>query len=104
VEVEDKIPKFKGIWVIAEHANGELHEVTFEMLGEGRRLADKLGEELCCVLLGYNLAILKDSLAYYGADKIYIAEHQLLSQYSTDSSRRSNLPVHTFHYHDGRDF
>jgi electron transfer flavoprotein alpha subunit len=84
VIVEDKILKFKGIWVIAEHANSELHEVTFEMLGEGRRLADKLGEELCCVLLGYNVAILKDSLAYYGADKVYIAEHQLLSQYSTD--------------------
>jgi electron transfer flavoprotein alpha subunit len=77
--------KAKGVWVVAEQTDGELHQVTLEMLGEGRRLAKKLSEELCAVLIGYNVATIVDTLARYGAERVYLVEHQLLSQYTTDA-------------------
>ena len=37
------IADYKGVWVFAEQREGELQKVSLELLGEGRRVADKLG-------------------------------------------------------------
>ena len=37
-----------GIWVYAEHHDGKLKKVTFELLGKGRELAQGRGEEGIC--------------------------------------------------------
>jgi electron transfer flavoprotein alpha subunit len=74
----------KGIWVFAEQKEGELRKVVRELLSEGRKLADKLGEELCAVLLGQGVAGLADVLAQHGADKVYLAEDEQLKNYTTD--------------------
>lgn len=74
----------REIWIVAEHRDGELREVTLEMLREGRRLADKAGVKLCTVLLGNNVRSMTDILGRYGSDRVYLAEHPGLGQYSTD--------------------
>jgi electron transfer flavoprotein alpha subunit len=74
----------KGIWVFAEQKEGELRKVVRELLSEGRKLADALGEELSAVLLGQNVAELADILAQHGADKVYLAEDEQLKNYTTD--------------------
>ena len=43
---------FKGVWVFCEQRGGELNPTCFELLSEGRKLADDLGVELCGLLLG----------------------------------------------------
>jgi len=43
------------ILIFAEQEDGELHQVTCELLGKGRELADKLGVGLDSVLLGYEI-------------------------------------------------
>ena len=43
---------YKGVWVFAEQRNNKIVPVAFELLGEGRRLADSLGEDLSAVLFG----------------------------------------------------
>ena len=47
-----------AIFVVAEHLNGELSEITFEMLGMGRALAEKSGHSVHAVLIGGNDAML----------------------------------------------
>jgi len=42
----------KGIWIFAEHNNGEIEDVSFELLGKGRELADELGEDTAVFLFG----------------------------------------------------
>jgi electron transfer flavoprotein alpha subunit len=42
----------KGIWVFAEVKDNNIRKVTFELLSQGRKMAEKLGEELVAVLLG----------------------------------------------------
>lgn len=79
------IADYKGVWVFAEQREGELQKVSLELLGEGRRQADKLGVELTAVLLGNNVAGLADTLAKHGADKVLVAEDKNLEHYTTDA-------------------
>ena len=43
---------FKGVWVFCEQREGKLMPTDFELISEGRKLADDLGVELCGLLLG----------------------------------------------------
>lgn len=79
------IADYKGVWVFAEQREGELQKVSLELLGEGRRQADKLGVELTAVLLGNNVSGLADTLAKHGADKVLVAEDKNLEHYTTDA-------------------
>ena len=55
-EVEKKdLSAYKGVWVYAEKLDEEINSVTYELLGEGRKLADKLKVELSAVLFGNNV-------------------------------------------------
>ncbi len=74
----------KGIWVLAERSDGSLRKVTFEILSEARKIADKTGEELCAVILGEQVEPLADKCGHYGADKVYLVENAALKDYTTE--------------------
>ncbi|MBO8162055.1 MAG: electron transfer flavoprotein subunit alpha/FixB family protein, partial [Thermosipho sp. (in: Bacteria)] len=74
----------KGIWVFAEHLDGKIKKVTCEILTASRKIADELGQELCAVLAGKDIAGLAPSLGDYGADKIFVIEDNALENYTTD--------------------
>ncbi len=73
-----------GLWVVAEHRDGVVRKVAFEMLSEARRLAGPLGEPVAAILLGEGVGDLTESLGHYGADRVYLGEHPLLGTYTTD--------------------
>ncbi len=79
------IADYKGVWVFAEQREGELQKVSLELLGEGRRQADKLGVKLTALLLGGNIEGLSKTLAEHGADEVLIADDKLLEHYTTDA-------------------
>jgi electron transfer flavoprotein alpha subunit len=58
----------KGILILAEHLKGELSDITFEMLGAGRKLADALGAPLNVALIGHGSAPLAARLG--AADQV----------------------------------
>jgi electron transfer flavoprotein alpha subunit len=76
---------YKGVWVFIEQTAGVAKEVAFELLGEGRKLADELGEELAGVLIGDKVGHLCDEIIAHGADKVYVVEAPELAQYQTDA-------------------
>ena len=76
--------EFKNVWVYAEQREGELQKIALELVGEGKRLADKLGVEVCAVLVGKNIEGLSAKLFEFGADKVYVVEDDLLEHYTTD--------------------
>jgi electron transfer flavoprotein alpha subunit/NAD-dependent dihydropyrimidine dehydrogenase PreA subunit len=88
VEREEKKKKdlsaYKGVWVFAEQRRGKLVFTTLELLGEGRKLADKLGVELSAVLLGSQVDNICEELIYFGADRVIYADNPLLQNYTTD--------------------
>ncbi|HCX89063.1 MAG: electron transfer flavoprotein subunit alpha [Deltaproteobacteria bacterium CG_4_9_14_3_um_filter_44_9] len=74
-----------SVWVFAEVKDGKIKKVTFEMLSEGKKMAEKLGVDLSALLLGQNVGSLAEQLGHYGADKVYLAEHEALKDYTTDA-------------------
>ena len=77
------VTQYRGVWVVAEHLHGELRRGAYELLGEGRRLADKLEVELSAVLLGDRVQGLTKDLIARGADRVYLAQDPVLSHYRT---------------------
>ena len=61
--------------VFAEQREGKIHPVSYELLGKGREIADKLGVGLASVLLGHRMEAAAGELIYYGADKVYLYDH-----------------------------
>ena len=78
------IKQFKDVWVFAEQRQGTLTPVVVELLGEGRKLADKLDVKLCALLVGSNVKDLIQTLIHYGADRVYCVDNELLEKYTTD--------------------
>ena len=76
---------FKNVWVFCEQRQGVLMPTDFELISEGRKLADELGVKLCGLLLGDKVEHLAKELAGYGADEIIVCEHPLLKDYTTDA-------------------
>ena len=75
----------ESVWIFAEQRHGKLMGSSLEMLGGGRKIADKLKSMLAAVLFGYNVENLAKELIAYGADKVYIADNTLLSFYRSEA-------------------
>lgn len=76
---EDK----KEVWVFAETHDGKLSPVSLELLEKGRELKESLNAALASVILGCDIAPLASELIAYGADKVYIGQHEHLKNYTT---------------------
>ena len=76
---------FKNVWVFCEQRQGKMMPTTFELISEGRKLADELGVNLCGLLLGDNVEGIAKELGGYGADEVIVCEHPLLKNYTTDA-------------------
>ncbi|MGI6097386.1 MAG: electron transfer flavoprotein subunit alpha/FixB family protein [Dethiobacteria bacterium] len=70
-----------GLWVFAQAVEGKLLPVSLELLGEGRRLADRLDVGLSAILIGHNLQPLALELIACGADNVLVADHAKLYHY-----------------------
>jgi len=76
-KLEDK-SKYRGVMVVAEQRRGKIHRITYELIWIGRKLADKLGEELTCVLIGKGVRKYAEGLVKRGADKVLVYEDERL--------------------------
>ena len=71
---------FKGVWVFCEQRDGVILGTGYQLLSEGRKLADDLGVELCGVLLGSGVnEQYAKALGGYGADKVIVCEDAKLA-------------------------
>ena len=89
-EEEDKVvamdkSQYKDVWVYLEVCEGKLRNVGLELLGEGRKLADGMGQSLASVLIGHNVEGLAQEAFAAGSDKVYLVDAAELAQYNTDS-------------------
>ncbi|ENK1242160.1 electron transfer flavoprotein subunit alpha/FixB family protein [Clostridium botulinum] len=84
MDIKKDLSSYKNVWVIAEQRQGKITPVVIELLGEGRKIANDIGVELCAILLGHNVDDLADELIQFGADKVYYVNDPLLEKYTTD--------------------
>ena len=77
--------QFRDVWIIAEIKNDKIRNVSFELLGKAIELADELKQDPCVVLIGNNVKIFAEEFSNRGAKKIFVAEHESLEDYYTET-------------------
>jgi len=70
----------KGIWVFSE-----AYDLTLEMLGKGRELADTLQTELAAIVIGNNMQEKANELVKYGADEVYLIDNPALERFQAEA-------------------
>ena len=78
------IKEHKGVFIFIEQREGKVQKVSFELLGKGRELADKLNEKLTAVILGYNIKNNAQELISYGADEVIYVDNKALELYMNE--------------------
>jgi len=76
--------KSQDVWVFCEQKKGEIQSISWELLGKGRELADKLKTKLCAVLLGHNVKTKTPEIFSRGADKVYLVDSPALANYQNE--------------------
>jgi electron transfer flavoprotein alpha subunit len=86
-ELPEHFKGYKHVWVFVEQERSQVHPVSWELMGAGRRLADKLGAELAAVVLGpagdATRSICAEAFCY-GADLVYLVADPLLADYRNE--------------------
>lgn len=74
----------KNIFVLAEHKQGVVKKVTYELISKASQLVSSFGGEVIGVVVGDELEAELPNLGYYGAQKVYYIHSPLLKNYSTE--------------------
>ena len=81
---EDK-STWNGILVYAEQERGKVHPVVFELIGEARKLAKKVGYKVYAVMVGTNgTAENAKELLPYGVDEVFVYGHEGFAGFKAD--------------------
>lgn len=82
--VEEK-SSWKDILVYAEQEDGQIHPVTYELIGEARRLADKVDYKVCAVIIGGEGTVKNaEKLLSYGVQEVFAYEHHSFEGFKAD--------------------
>jgi electron transfer flavoprotein alpha subunit len=74
---------YRGVMIVVEHRRGIAKKVSWQLLGEGRKLADKLEAPLLALVIGYGVEHLAEEAIHYGADRAYLCQGEELDDYRT---------------------
>lgn len=80
---EEDIRAYHGVWVWVEQFRGEACSISWEMMGQGRKIADSLGTTLTACVLGHNVDSIAQQAIYYGADRVFLVDDPSLGVYRT---------------------
>jgi len=86
-ELPEHFKAYRHVWVFIEYERETIHPVSLELLGEGRKLADKLGVDLAGVLIGPSASALHGAASdcfEYGADQVYRVADPILAHYRNE--------------------
>ncbi|MFX1378165.1 MAG: FAD-binding protein [Promethearchaeota archaeon] len=79
------LSQYQDVWIIAEIKDNKIRNVSFELLGKAQELANELKQKVCVLLLGNNVKRFTQEFSNRGANRIYIAEHEALKDYYTET-------------------
>src|ERR1035438_966676 len=91
-ELPEHFKAYKGVWVFVEYEHAQIHPVSLELLGEGRKLADKLKVDLAGVIMGSSLAdvaLAAGECFEFGADVNYLVADPVLTHYRNEPFTRA---------------
>lgn len=75
----------KDVLLLAEHFNGKVADITYEMAGQARQLANALGGQAVAVLLGSGAQALAETI---GADCVLYVDDPALAEFNPEAYGR----------------
>ena len=78
------INDYKGVLVYIEQRYNEVQNVSLELLGKGRKIADELGVSLTAALPGSGVEKHAQLLVEFGADKVILLDDPALELFTTE--------------------
>ncbi|NLG68126.1 MAG: hypothetical protein GX496_00965, partial [Firmicutes bacterium] len=76
--------RWEGILVVVEQHDGEPRPVSWQLLGQARRLAARLpGCPVMALVMGHQVRHVAQQAIAYGADVVLLADHPALGVYRT---------------------
>jgi len=82
-----------NVVVVAEQLQGDLQQITQELMGAARGLAEKLNTGVSCFLLGHGVTPMAERLIHYGADEVVVVDDPQLKEYATLPYRRAVIGI-----------
>lgn len=82
--ISNDLSDHRGVLVWAEQNEGQIKPVTFELLGEARRLAQQLDAQVSVALLGGNMWPAATTCIGYGADVVYLVNDSRLALFNDE--------------------
>ena len=77
--------KWRDILVYAEQEDGDIHPVVYELIGEARKLAAKVGYVVKCVIVGgEGTRANAEKLLPYGVEEVFVYEHPGFEGFKAD--------------------
>ncbi len=75
---------WNGIAVYVEHLNGEIHPITFELIGKAKELAAKIDHPVYCVFMGHKVTQAASEILHYGVDRVFVYDQSQLEHFRID--------------------
>ena len=84
--VEDQVrtinkEEWQGIVVYVDHVEGEIHPVTYELIGKAREMADKINHPVYALFMGSGIADQANELLHYGVDEVFVYDELALKDF-----------------------
>jgi len=80
---EEGLAGYQGVWTWVEQFQGQACSISWEMLGQGRKLADQRKTSLTACVLGHNVEHIGREAIAYGADRVFLIDDATLGVYRT---------------------
>ncbi len=73
--------EWRGVTVYVEHNDGDIHPVTYELIGKARELAGKINHPVYCVFVGNKIKDKCSQLLSYGVDEVFVYDYEELDKF-----------------------
>ena len=76
--------KWNGVCVYVDHHEGDIHRVTYELIGKARELAAVIGHEVYALMIGSGIEAAAEKLLHYGVDKVFVYDDPALLDFRVE--------------------
>ena len=73
--------QWNGICVYADHSDGKIHRVTYELCAKAKELAQKIGHQVYALIIGNNISDAAERLLHYGVDKVFVYDDEAFKEF-----------------------
>lgn len=87
--IEEETPQidkslWKGVAVYVDHVEGDIHPVTYELIGKAKQLAAKINHPVYAVFLGHNIKDKAQEILHYGVDEVFVYDYEELKHFTIE--------------------